>query len=75
MEDYINIARQIFSGTRYNASDEDVKRSSSGSCILVPDVFLPVIHDLMSWKRFMITNRDNHTLKQRHPIYFVIELS
>ena len=35
MEDYINIARRI----RYNASDEDVKRDSSSSCILVPDVF------------------------------------
>jgi hypothetical protein len=44
MEDYINIARRIFSGTRYNASDEDVKRGSSSSCILVPDVFLPVVN-------------------------------
>jgi len=42
MEDYINIAGRIFSGTRYNALAEDVKRGSSGSCILVPGVFLPV---------------------------------
>ncbi|KAF0118187.1 MAG: hypothetical protein FD151_2224 [bacterium] len=41
MEDYMNIARRIFSGTRYNTSDEDVKKGSSGSCILVPDVVLP----------------------------------
>lgn len=47
-EDYINIARRIFSGTRYNASDEDVKRGSSGSCILVPDVFLPVVSKTLS---------------------------
>ena len=44
MEDYINIARRIFSGTRYNASDEDAKRGSSGSYILVPDVFLSVLN-------------------------------
>ena len=42
MEDYINIARRIFGSTRYDASDEDVKRGSSSSCILVHDVFLPV---------------------------------
>jgi len=49
MEDYINIARRIFNGTRYNASDEDVKRGSSGSCILVPDVFLPEVNRLKNF--------------------------
>jgi hypothetical protein len=34
MEDYINIARRIFDGTRYDASDEDVKRLADNMVLL-----------------------------------------
>ena len=34
MEDYINIARRIFDGTRYEASDEDVKRLADNMLLL-----------------------------------------
>ena len=30
MEDYIDIVRRIFNGTRYDASDEDIKLSIAG---------------------------------------------
>lgn len=33
-EDYINIARRIFDGTRYDASDEDVKRLADNMVLL-----------------------------------------
>ncbi|OGW55327.1 MAG: hypothetical protein A2Y81_07435 [Nitrospirae bacterium RBG_13_43_8] len=34
MEDYLNIARRIFDGTRYKASDEDVKRLADNMALL-----------------------------------------
>lgn len=34
MEDYLNIARRIFDGTRYKASDEDVKRLADNMVLL-----------------------------------------
>lgn len=34
MEDYINIARRIFAGARYQTSDEDVKRLADNMLLL-----------------------------------------
>jgi hypothetical protein len=34
MEDYLNIARKIFAGSRYEASEEDVKRLADNMALL-----------------------------------------
>ena len=34
MEDYLNIVRKIFAGTRYEASEEDVKRLAVNMVLL-----------------------------------------